>query len=238
MILKTNHLVSSFKALFDAKGYKWFDGNNAYNVNLFSIRSAVDMVDVFDDFLYLVYRDDYKQWRIHQYCVTTQSGLHYLKNPLNKKGAAILVPDQYLGVYAIDYHQGKYKALCQRLGKVKVYRDNNRDGVFDYDVSTIEEGSFGINIHLGGERGENKVGRWSAGCTVFQHRRDFKEFMRVCTESAKRYGNKFTYTLFDERDFLDSDSPKTVQVVKSPQPTNDIRVFDKLGDHNRLNLNH
>ena len=29
-------------------------------------------------------------------------------------------------VYKIDKHQGKYKALCQRNGKVKVYRDGRR----------------------------------------------------------------------------------------------------------------
>ena len=41
----------------------------------------------------------------------------------------------------IDKHQGKYDALCQRNGNVKVYRDSNFDLV--YDETKIAEGSFG-----------------------------------------------------------------------------------------------
>ena len=38
--------------------------------------------------------------------------------------------------------------------KVKVYRDNNRDGKYDLNEANIHEGIYGINIHR-----KNKVGR-------------------------------------------------------------------------------
>ena len=35
------------------------------------------------------------------------------------RGTAILVPNQYRGVYAIRKHLGKYDAICQTNGKVE-----------------------------------------------------------------------------------------------------------------------
>jgi hypothetical protein len=67
----------------------------------------------------------------------------------NSKGIARLVPDQYRGVYSISLHSGKYQALCQRLGNVTVWRDKNRDLVYDEVVK--DTGMFGINIHKAGQ---------------------------------------------------------------------------------------
>jgi hypothetical protein len=38
---------------------------------------------------------------------------------MNSKGCAILKEGQYKGVYEIDLHNGKYEAICQRLGPVR-----------------------------------------------------------------------------------------------------------------------
>jgi hypothetical protein len=120
------------------------------------------------------------------------------------KGTAILVPDQYVATYKIDLHGGKWKytALCQRNGRVRVVRDNNRDAKPDYH-NPEEKGWFGINIHK--HRGSDarvNTGGVSAGCQVFQSSKDFAEFMDTCHESSDRYGNSFTYTLLDETDLL------------------------------------
>ncbi len=196
MILKSDYLIQPYKAMFDAMGYRWFDG--AYNVNIFGIRSSLEIPNVFDDFIFLIYQDDNLQWIVKQFEATTQAGLYYMNHPINVDGTAILAPSQYRGVYKIDKHNGKYYALCQRLGKVSVYRDNNRDNKYDYDPSTIQEGKFGVNIHRGA-RGEGEtVDRFSAACQVFKRESDFNEFMRICSIAARRYSNSFTYTLFAE----------------------------------------
>ena len=117
-----------------------------------------------------------------------------MKSPINLRGTAILVPGQYKGPYMIDKHQGKYEALCQRLGMVAVYRDRNKDDIMDY--SDIHKGMFGINIHKAGRNSKQGDG-WAAGCQVFKRSADVEDFMRICRRGEKALGNTFTYTLFD-----------------------------------------
>ena len=119
---------------------------------------------------------------------------------LNPKGTAILVPGQYRGCWQIGLHNGKYEALVQKK-PVSVYRDGNKDLIYDLDPKKIDKGVFGINIHRSNPYGESAtVDNWSAGCQVFASSKDFKEFMELCGKQKAMYGNSFTYTLLDEKD--------------------------------------
>ena len=142
-------------------------------------------------------------WITKVYAITTDAGTYWLKNPMSNKGTAILVPNQYRGVYSIDLHNNKYYALCQRNGKVEVYRDNDKDVILDMDSAKIEKGMFGINIHRSNPFSESlKVDKFSAGCQVFKRVKDFNEFMEICQKSKALWGNSFTYTLIKESDLL------------------------------------
>ena len=119
---------------------------------------------------------------------------------MNKKGTALLVPNQYRGAYKIDKHRGKYFALCQRK-EVSVYRDSNRDNITDFNPSTIDKGLFGINIHRSNPNKESsRVEKWSAGCQVFANPELYDKFMIMCQKSASIWGNSFTYTLLTFKD--------------------------------------
>lgn len=205
----TQDIVKPYVELFEKNGYKWFDDNKPYNMNVFGVRAKGRHVNLFDDFLFLIYRDGRLNWNIHQFAISTDPGVTSLNSPQNSRGTAILVPGQYLGAYKIDKHQGKYDALCQRLGKVKVYRDNNKDDVLDTpdDTSVLHEGMFGINIHRSSVKDSEFVNGWSAGCQVFKKKVDFDYFMALIKYSAALYGNRFTYTLFDERDIEPEEKP-------------------------------
>ena len=123
------------------------------------------------------------------------------KNLGNPKGTAILVPGQYRASYKIGLHRNKYQALCQ-YKPVKVYRDNNKNNVYDWDVNTLEEGCFGINIHKAGQLSK-RVDTWSAGCQVFASEVEFKAFMNYCTKQIQNgHGKLFTYTLLKEEDLI------------------------------------
>lgn len=189
------NIIQPFKELFDENNYEWRDRYLPYNLNIFGIRNTKRRINEFDDFLYVIYRDYKLDWRIHQWQITTDPGLSVLKNPVNQKGTAILVPGQYKSCYKLGLHHQSYKALVQQGGPVKVYRDNNRDAIHDFDENTIDEGFFGINIHKAGTN-STQVDGWSAGCQVFKKQRDFDDFIKLCDESAEIYGNSFTYTLF------------------------------------------
>ena len=196
-------IVEKLKSAFKKKNYAFFDNNKAYNVNVIGCRSKQTKANEFDDCLFLIYRDDDKDWIVHSYQITTDRGIRYLKTPINEDGAAILVPGQYRGVYSVARHRGKYEALCQKNGKVKVWRDDDRDKILDMDDSTIQEGYYGINIHRAAATGEMEyVNGYSAGCQVFKAARDFNEFMALIKLSAKKYNNKFTYTIIIEDELV------------------------------------
>lgn len=193
--------VCDFKKLFNKKGYSYFENGN-YNVNIIGVRSNQNnkVTNKYDDYLVVIYNTN-TGWKRHIYNITTEPGLKLMKAPSNSKGTAILAPGQYKGAYKIDKHRGKYYALCQRNAVVKVYRDNNRDTVYDYKPETIDTGMFGINIHRSNEFWtRSTIDGYSAGCQVFNDPKEFNSFMTIIKKAADIFGNKFTYTLITEED--------------------------------------
>jgi hypothetical protein len=181
-----------------AKSYKWFEDQ----LNIVSLRNSVPgskVTNVFDDTLTLSYKLN-GVWQFHQWAITTDPGTKAVKEYSNKNGVAILVPGQYLNAYTIRLHQGKYEAVCQ-AGVVSVYRDKNKDMLFDMNPASIQSGVFGINIHRSNPTTESfAVENWSEGCSVFKRVKDFNEFMKICNSFKAASGNKFTYTLLTTAD--------------------------------------
>ena len=183
-----------------AAGYRIFT-NGAYNVNIIGVRTVGRVANKFDDFLHLVYKDDGGNWIDHKFSITTDAGTYWLENPSRVDGTASLVAGQYRGADLSGLHRGQYTALVQHGAAVKVYRDANRDNILDHDPESITSGYFGINIHRANASVEStNVEKWSAGCQVFKKVDDYNKFMQTCKDSAKIYGNSFTYTLIDEKD--------------------------------------
>jgi hypothetical protein len=183
-----------------AKGYNWFE-NGDYNVNIVGVRNMANgqkATNTFDDWITISYQEK-GEWKFYSFPATTEAGTHYLKNPMNKNGTAIIVPNQYKGSHAIGLHQGKYSALRQ-VGKLRIWRDNDKDLDYDY-VNEADSFNDGINIHKANNTGTSVyVNNWSAACQVLANAKDFDLFMGVCQKSADLYGNKFTYTLITTND--------------------------------------
>ncbi len=201
-------IAENVKSAMQRREYSFFE-SGAFNVNIVGIRASSSTSNLFDDTILLIYRNRKKEWEVMSSLATTDPGEKYLLEPLNKEGAVILVPDQYTGTYRIDIHarnnsKFSHEALCQRAGKVKVWRDKNRDIILDHDEDNVDSGSFGVNIHRAKSSGEaDYVGAYSAGCQVFKNSTDYKLFMDVVRRSSAIYGNSFTYTLLEEKDFED-----------------------------------
>lgn len=181
-------------------GYSIFVNKN-YDLNLIACRSPSREAGRFDDVFHVIYRVGDRF--IHEsFPCTTDAGLYWLHNPSRIEGTAILVPGQYKGVYKLDYHGGNrsHLALCQRAGKVKVYRDNNRDEILDHDPGTIQSGYFGINIHRASRYGETEnVGRYSAGCIVLQSPDDFDHLIALAKRQRDDLGyDTFSLTLLED----------------------------------------
>lgn len=185
-----------------SKNYVWFDDpeNKGFDVNIVGIRNNTPQVadkvtNLFDDLLSISYKENSK-WVYEEWAITTDPGKRAMLEVKNPTGVARLVPGQYRGAYSLGLHKGKYEALRQ-VKPVKVYRDPDKDMV--YDENKIQEGLFGINIHMAGEN-STLVENWSEGCQVFKTKTGFIRFRTICRKAAEIHGPFFTYTLIESTD--------------------------------------
>lgn len=193
---KSKVTVDRLQAAMAKKGYSFFTNDaKDYNINIIGIRSNDLTPDKFNDIIVVCWK--YKgNWYIRKYDATTDPGLYYLLRPMNVKGTAIMVPGQYRGAYMIGKHKN-YEALRQKK-PMKYWRDANRNAKFDMTGKIYEEIGY-TDIHRANEYKKSfKVSNFSAGCQVIADPKDFKEFMRICNNAARNFGNSFTYTLLTE----------------------------------------
>ena len=187
------------EAAVKAKGYRWFEGDN-YDLNIVGIRNSAPgkaVTNVFDDWMTVSYKID-GAWQFQCWPCTTDPGTKAVKQFSNPNGVARVIPGQYRGMWSIGMHKQQYKALVQ-VGKVKVWRDSNRDMSFDETHS--DEGLFGINCHRSNPTTESEyVENWSEGCQVFKRVREFNSFMKIAELGAANHGPTFTYTLIESKD--------------------------------------
>jgi hypothetical protein len=185
-------------------------------LNIVGIRSAQTKANSFDDELNVFYMGTNGKWQHYVFQATTDPGTYWLNNPMNPAGTALLKAGQYRDAYAIGMHRGKYLALVQAK-PVTVYRDYNRDSVLDFTNTKTQTGMFGINIHRALVAGTTKqIDRHSAGCQVFANAGDFHKLMNLAEVHKTKYGNRFTYTLFDLRHI----PPQAAEQARAGKPGN------------------
>tara|TARA_R110002050_G_scaffold56705_2_gene127527 strand:+ start:1981 stop:2598 length:618 start_codon:yes stop_codon:yes gene_type:complete len=202
-----NFSREQIKEALSKKGYRYFESGD-YNVNIIGIRNsetASKVTNAFDDTITVSYKVD-GVWQYHEFPCTTDPGTHWVENVMNPDGVAILKPGQYSKSHKIRKHQGRYEALGQQ-NPVAVYRDNNRDDIYNLNQENVQIGIFGINIHRATKyagRKSTQIDKWSAGCQVIAANDDWTKFMKIMRKSKSIWNNNFTYTLIESKDI-----PKT-----------------------------
>jgi len=193
-------MIQEVKKLAAQKGYTVFD--EPFKLNIWGFRANTTVPNSFDDEIHVftnIAQSGRPKWAYMVFKATTDPGTFWLRNPMNPQGTAILNPGQYVNSHGIGLHRGKYKALVQ-IGKVSVTRDYDRDAILDFNSGKIVTGLYGINIHRASKVGDTlRVDKYSAGCQVFKNGGEFDLFMKLCEVHRKAHGNKFTYTLVDQR---------------------------------------
>jgi len=192
--------TKSIRALIStlrSKGYVVYEKPN--QLNIVGVRKNTTEPNKFDDTIYAFWKESDGQWKGKQWEATTDPGTFYLKNPLSKLGTAILKEGQYVDAYILGKHKGQYTALVQNK-PVTVIRDYDRNSILDFNNGREETGLFGINIHKAGKSSKD-VDQWSAGCQVLSKSDDFNSLIALAEKHRSLYGNKFTYTLIDERSY-------------------------------------
>ncbi len=192
--MRTEQLVGLIRAEYDRLGYAFFE-DDEFDLNLFGLRHP-DFGNVFNDLMGCAYRSG-GRWNVRLWKATTDPGRYYLQQPMNSGGTAIVMPGQYRGVWQIGLHRNSYEALVQTGGNIKIWRDVDRDALFDFDPTKVSEGMFGINGHKSGTH-STEVDKWSAGCQVIADRANFEEMMFLARMQRLFHPTwtKYTYTLF------------------------------------------
>lgn len=194
--------AEGLKKAFDAFGYK------IDTFQLVGIRSTADAPDKFDDLIGVFQFVDGKPI-VNWFTGTTNPGVHWLKNFMNPKGTAVLMPGIYENCWVLGKHQGKYEALVQ-YAPVTVFRDKNRNNKSETRLFSkggkeevkpiLDRGLFGINIHQANKKAISLIiDRWSAGCQVLNNPKEFAQLLQMCKKSGKK---TFTYVLFEEAQVL------------------------------------
>lgn len=184
----TESIVSAIRGAMQARGYTFFSDGD-WNLNLVGIRGLRRQAGAYDDQICCLYRVG-GIWRTHVWAATTDPSPAYLQRPINPAGTAILCPGQYRGSHKIGLHK-KRPALVQ-VAPVRVWRDDDRDTELDWDPSDPgKAGDYGINIH------DATSSQPSAGCQVFANKYELQALLEICSTSAPRWGNRFTYTLLE-----------------------------------------
>lgn len=193
-------MIKEVKALAKQLGYIIY--SKPHCLNIWGFRANSNKPNSFDDEMHVfmnIGSDRIPKWAYWVFKCTTDPGTFWLRNPMNKSGTAILATGQYVGSHSLGLHRGKYKALVQ-TGAMEVIRDYDRDAILDFDSGKKQRGLYGINIHRASKTGTTLyVDKYSAGCQVIQHVKQFDFFIQLCELHRKFHGNKFTYTLVDKR---------------------------------------
>jgi len=160
--------------------------------NLGGIRyEKADSKDAFDDILFYFDMDGH----IFITSGTTEAGLYYTNNPLNKEGAARLGNGFHKGIWGRGYHKGKYAALVQREGaQCVISRDTNKNQKKDKEEN-YRFVSIGLNFHRASlSKKLFKIGKYSAGCIVANSKKDYDRIMVKAYDSSNV---KFNFMLLD-----------------------------------------
>lgn len=186
--------------LFNSKNYAFFKGN--YNLNLFAIRSKNSTINRFDDTFFIAYEkivNNKIDSVIESFACTVDPGDYWMINPMDPGGTAAIYPGQYRGVWKLGYFRGT-KALLQ-VRNFKIYRDNNKDRIFDYNPLKTTEGLYGLFMHRHFQRVNpaSFVSTSSAGCVVPEDDKNMdRTILLVENQNKAGYGTTCTFTLFEE----------------------------------------
>jgi hypothetical protein len=203
-----NITIDLLKKTIKKLNYTWYEDRP----NIIGIRTKLDIPDVFNDLLAVVYKEAGVE-TMKVFCITADPGVFYQKNILNSQGCAIIEPGQWVNAYSIGFHKGydgtkmnpktntpypAHRALIL-TGHIMIKRDADKNGIAGDSGVVMKGDGTGCNIH-GAMRSDitRAIGPWSAGCQVFAAWKEKETFIDICEKYRNLVHNKFTYTLVKE----------------------------------------
>ncbi|HEY9692411.1 MAG TPA: hypothetical protein V6D15_09410 [Oculatellaceae cyanobacterium] len=175
-----------------AQQKKWVIRTGAKKYNIFYVRGMNpdgtlndNKVNQFNDIRVVIEIVNNTPRIVGLWEATDAPGTHYIQNPMNSGGAAVIVPGQY-HAWKIGFHKDNpnHPALVQTGGSVTVARNG-----IPY------AGYFGINQHGGYDYPRNDIKDASAGCLVGRSGKGQAKFINLLNQDAD-YVNDRNYTFY------------------------------------------
>ena len=122
----------------------------------------------------------------HLYQATTEPGIEYTTGPKRHKlGAARMALGYHKGIWTRGKHRDKYNALVNWGNPARFLRDQNQD--FSRVGDKEYKDHVGLNLHSTSSRHTpDKIGLYSAGCTVIRKWSEFVKLRASCYASQKQ----------------------------------------------------
>jgi hypothetical protein len=202
---------SELKEVMERKKYKFFLSN--LSLNCIWERTSDEITNHFTDFLHIAYLQLNPKSKLLKSVVitiptTTKPGLKgSILEPTTVNGVtgtAIIKPGQYLGTWEFrdtSFEFSKYPYFRQ-IGLIDYWRDGDKDTHID-KIQDQENKLFGTHWHIMsqiGTYGSGQVNNWSLGC-MGAAEPEFKKILPIIRKSVKLYGNKFSGTILESKDF-------------------------------------
>lgn len=153
-------------------------GIRGYYLNAIGKANANDR-GVYDDACFIVTPDYFGAFNYNTDPSSYRKGYGFG----DKKGMAVVKPGVSFA-WLLDYHKGKYMALCQRAGEMTVIRDGV-NGPYEHTSKWI-----GANWHKGGINST-----LSEGCQTIPPEQWEEAISIVLEEMGKHYGLKYKQTI-------------------------------------------
>ena len=197
------------KAIVEKKGYFFFD-EGKYNLNLIGERTSLIYDDHFHDIFHCAYKDNNGTEQVLNLPFSTLPGSYWLAHPPTVEGVtgcAVIQPEQYRGVYKfVDDYNGwlNYPYLYQ-VGFMDYWRDNGKSNNVD-EMVPANNRIYLTNMHRGSNPGVTGYTNynWSEGCQIMEEPY-WKQVLPLLRLSIPIWGNLFTYTLMESKDFYVKD---------------------------------
>lgn len=203
-------ILNNLLTIMKQKGYRV--ASRPYELNLVALRNANPTSGVFDDELFVFYREEDTTWRLRVMKMTTDPGTYWLKTPMVPAGTAMMAQGQYPNLYTIGTHRGQYEALVQQH-PVDYWRlRHNGTG---FDIVARERGNIKLNLHRpSASAGPGKaINKDSAGCQVLASVADDALIRSLAKKHLLRYPEGITYTLIDFRAYDKAEMENLIKLI-------------------------
>lgn len=173
-------------------------GRRAWDLCVFGVRNDTNS-DRFDDCVGVAYRTEYDgPVRVEVFRCTVDPGRAALLDPSHPRGVFRPRGDfRHPKVWRPgDHKHDPARPALRQVGVFVGFRDNDRDDLFDRPVPADD--AQGVNLHGGmGDDPNQRVGRWSEGCTVTAQRHVDRIRELVAKQRAAGMGDVVSYHLFE-----------------------------------------